>query len=196
LLYPDLLLIKGRTEEAVAMSKAAFDLDPFSPRTGKALAHVYFFARKYDEALEQSRKTLELFPDHPMIFLGPIYEQKGMYDQAVDGYLQTEKHGGLSEIKLASLRQAYANSGWRGFWQKRLDLLKAEAKKTPAPNVWLAELHGRVGDADSAFALLDKAFAEHDMSLIFLTIDPSWESLRSDRRFNNLLQRMALNPRV
>ena len=192
LLYPDLLLLNGRHEEAVAMSKAAYELDPFSARTGKALAHVYYYARKYDEALEQSKRTLDLFPNYHLIFLGPIYERKGMYDEAIEGYLQSAQRWGLTQADEITLRKAYADSGWVGYWHKRLELAKAEAKQKTVAPLYLAMLHTRVGDKDTAFEWLERAYHERDVSLIFVRVDPVWDSLHSDPRFTNLMQRIGL----
>jgi tetratricopeptide (TPR) repeat protein len=167
-------------------------MDPFSARTGKGLAHIYYYARKYDEALDQSKRTLELHPGYHLIFLGPIYEAKGMYDLAIDGYLQTEQQQGLRSKDLAALRQAYATTGWRGYWQKRLELLQAEAKQRAFPSLLFAELYARVGDKDKAFEGLERSYQEHDMLLILIKVDPVWDDLRSDPRFGNLLHRMGL----
>ena len=193
LLYPDVLLIKDRPEEAIAFSKAAFELDPLSARTGKALAHTYYYAGKYDQALEQSGKTLELFPNYHLISLGPIYEQKGMQDDAIDSYLQMEERGGLPGASVTKLRQAYATSGWQGYWCKRLDLLNADARQESAPPLFLAEIYGRLGNKDKAFEFLQRAYEVRQMTLMFIKVDPVWTSLRSDPRFTALLQRLHLN---
>lgn len=193
LLYPDLLLLKGRTKEAVAMSKSAYEMDPLSARTGKALAHVYYYARNYDEALDQSKKTLELHPRYHMIFLGPIYEGKGMYDAAIDGYLETEEQWGLRSESVVALRQAYSTTGWRGYWRKRLELLQITAKQRSVPALQFAQLYARVGDKDKAFAWLERAYQEHDALLILIKVDPIWDDLRFDPRFENLLHRMGLS---
>jgi TolB-like protein len=192
LLYPDLLLLKGQTNEAIAMGKAAFEMDPLSARTGKALAHVYYYAAKYDQALEQSKEMLDLFPNYRLIFLGPIYEQKGMYDEAIKEYLRSEEQWGLSQINVIALRQAYAATGWRGYWQKRLELLKSEAEHKPVAPLQFAELYARLGDKEKAFEWLEKSYNNREMALIFVKVDPTWESLHSDPRFGTLLQRMGL----
>lgn len=193
LLYPDLLLLQGRVEEAVALSKSTYDRDPFSARTGKALSHIYYFARKYDDALDQSKKTLELHPGYHLIFFGPIYEGKGMYDAAIDGYLQTEEQWGLRPESLLALRQAHATTGWRGYWQKRLELLQLTAKKQKVSALRFAELYARVGDKDQAFEWLERAYHEHEAFLIFIKVDPVWDDLRLDPRFGNLLHRIGLS---
>ena len=175
------------------MSKSAYDMDPFSARTGKALAHVYYYARKYDEALDQSKRTLDLHPGYRLIFLGPIYEGKGMYDAAIDGYLQTEEQWGLGLESVAALRQAYATTGWHGYWQKRLELLQITAQERSVPALQFAQLYARVGDKDKAFAWLERAYLERDALLILIKVDPVWDDLRVDPRFENLLHRMGLS---
>jgi DNA-binding winged helix-turn-helix (wHTH) protein/tetratricopeptide (TPR) repeat protein len=191
LLYPDLLLIKGRREEAIAMSKLALENDPISPRTGKALAWVYHFAGQYDQAIEQYNRTRELYPNYSLINLGPSYERKGMYEQAIKEYLDAETRWGMPAGEVTALRQAYAAAGWRGYWQKRLELAKAEAERKPVQAIFLAELYARLGENDQALEWLERAYRERDMSLIFLNLDPNWESLRPDPRLQNLLRRMG-----
>jgi tetratricopeptide (TPR) repeat protein len=193
LLYPDLLMLKGQTDEALAMEKKAFEMDPLSARTGKALAHLYYYAKKYDQALEQSKATLDLHPNYRMIFLGPIYEQKGMYDEAIKEYLKTEERWGLSQIHLVALLEAYAATGWRGYWQKRLDLLKSDAEHKPVSALRFAEVYVRLGDNDKTFEWLEKAYDNHEMGMVFLKPDPLWKPLHADPRFGSLLQRMSLS---
>ena len=192
LLYPDLLLIKGRPEEAIAMSRAAFESDPLSPRTGKGLAWVYYYAGRYDEAIEQFNKTRELFPDYSMINSGPSYEQKGMYEQAVKEYLDAEARQGLSATEITALRLAYTASGWRGYWQKRLELALSKAGQQPVQTIFLAYLYARVGNKARALEWLEKAYGERNMSLIFLNVDPAWKSLQSESRFRDLLRHLKL----
>jgi uncharacterized protein HemY len=91
---------------------------------------------------------------------------------------------------ISALRQASARAGWTGYWQKMLEIAQAQAK--PEPASYMAELFARVGKKDKAFEWLEKAYEQRDMSLIYLKVFPPWESLRSDPRFTNLLQRLGL----
>lgn len=193
LLYPDLLLFKGQNEEALTMARSTFEMDPLSARTAKALAHVYYYTGRYDQALEQSKKTLELFPNYRLIFLGPIYERMGMYKQAIEGYLETEENWGLPTANIAALRLAYTQAGWQGYWQKRLDLVMAEAERMSVPPLTFASLYVRLGQKDKAFEWLEKAFNDHDMALPLVKVDPEWETLHSDARFTKLLLRMGFD---
>jgi tetratricopeptide (TPR) repeat protein len=192
LLYPDLLLMKGRFEEAIALAKSALADDPLSPRTGKALAWVYFCAGQYDEAVEQYKKTRELFPTYGEIKLGPSYEAKGMYEQAVKEYLDAESKCGKPAEEMTALSQAYAESGWQGYWRKRLELMEVQAKQTHVPPTDLAELYARVGENARALDWLERAYEKRDMSLVLLSVEPRWKSIRSEPRFRELLHRLRL----
>ena len=194
LLYPDLLLIRSRSDEGVALSKAGLEIDPLSPRSGKALAEIYLGARQYDQAIEQYNKTRELFPNYSMINLGPCYERKGMYEQAIQAYIDWEARSGMNAENIAALRQAYAVEGWQGYWRKRLDLAKIEARLKPSPTHALANLYARVGEKEHALQLLERAYQDREMFLILLTLDPVWDSLRLEPRFQSILKLMRLVP--
>ena len=194
LIYPALLSVMGRFEESIAISKRALEIDPLSPRACYALGKMYLYAGRYDQFIEQSHKTLELFPGNGLINPGQGYEQKGMYDQAVKEYLDWEGRVGMRPDETQALRQAHAVGGWRAYWQKRLELARAEEKQRPVQSVFLAELYARLGDNDQALDWLERAYEERHPSLIFLNLDPKWESLRTDPRFQSLLQHIRLAP--
>lgn len=192
--YAHYLRLMKRFDEAVAESKRVLDIDPLSVLYNRNVALALYFARRYDDAIEQFRKTLELEPGMPTAnrWMAKSYEQKGLYDQAVEACLKTPQftvHGPAAE---AALREAYAASGWKGFWRKLLDLRKARANVDLYP---LAEIYSRLGNKDQALATLEKAYEQHDQStLIWLNCDPFWDNLRSDPRYADLVRRMGLEP--
>lgn len=194
LLYPDLLLLRGRAREAISIIESAVKIDPVSPRVGKAAAEIYFLAGQYDRAIEQFDKVRELFPNYLMINAGPSYERKGMYDQAVQEYLDHEVRSGMPFADVTALRQAHAVRGWRGYWQKRLKLARTGESPKPSQSVFIAEIYARLGEKDQALDWLERACAERHPSLIFLNLDPKWESLRTHPRFRALLQQIRVSP--
>ncbi|MGB7068573.1 MAG: hypothetical protein WBD22_03705 [Pyrinomonadaceae bacterium] len=56
----------------------------------------------------------------------------------------------------------------------------------------LAVLYAALGDREQALALLEKAYSEHDVQLIFLGVEPNFDSLRDDPRFQDLMRRVGL----
>jgi serine/threonine protein kinase len=186
-----------RFGEGVTESKRAVELEPTSVLFNRNVALNLYFARRYDEAIEQSRKTLELDPNMATAYswLGMSYEQKGLYDQAVEAYLKRRDVSGDDPEKVKSLREAYATSGWKGFWRRELDLAKERAKQMNVPPYAFAEIYVRLGDQEQSFAWLEKTFEdEPGWGITTLNADPRWDGLRSDPRYADLVRRMGLEP--
>ena len=191
-MYANLLTGMGRFDEGISERKRALEIDPLSVRTSALLGWDYYMAGRYDEAIMQYRRASELDPNYPLIHLGEVYQHQGINDQAIAEYLKEEARSGRSVAELDLLKSAYAALGMRGYWQKQLELLKEKAKQRPARPLELAELYAQTGEKDSAFQWLEKAFEERDPRLIFLKINPSFDSLHTDPRFQTLTRRIGL----
>jgi len=117
-----------------------------------------------------------------------------MYEQAIQAYLDWEARSGMDAENIAALRQAYAVEGWQGYWRKRLDLAKKEARLKPLQAHALASLFARVGEKDHALQLLDRAYQDGEMFLMLLTLAPVWDRLRVEPRFQSIVKLMRLVP--
>ena len=153
---------------------------------------LLYLARRYDEAIEVLNKTLELKKDHSVVhaYLGYVYTEKGMYEQAIAAYQEAVRLGDNSLSTRIFLGEAYARSGEV---EKAKSILKSlkESKEYISP-AELSVLYAALGEREQAFALLEKAYNEHDLQLQYLGVDPAFDPLRSDPRFQNLLQRIGL----
>ena len=127
-------------------------------------------------------------------WLAESYEQKGLYEQAIEAYLKEGDFSKLGPEAGAALREAYAASGWKGFWRKALDLKKEQAKQGNVSPYAFAENYARLGEKDLAFLWLEKAYEEHYWFVTTLNADPIWDDLRSDPRCADLVRRMGLEP--
>ena len=123
--------------------------------------------------------------------LGLAYMYKGSYEPAIRALQQSIPLSGDSPDEPASLAQAYALSGNKAEARKILDELKQQANRKYISPGTMADLYFLLGDKDQAFALLEKAYNEHDNMIVLLKIDPYFDSLRSDRRFTDLLRRVG-----
>jgi eukaryotic-like serine/threonine-protein kinase len=191
--YKHYLINMKRIDEAIADSKRVLELDPVSIGHNRNVAVVLYFARRYDEAIDQCQKTLELDPNiMPTVYnwLSRAYEQKGLYDKAVEAYL---KFWRLSPEAEAVHREAYAKSGWKGFWSKRLDFNMERAKRGFNLTA-LAENYARLGEKDQALFWLEKAFEQREVMITMQNRNPFWDGFRSDPRFADLVRRMGLEP--
>ena len=195
--YAHYLRLMKRFDESVAESKRVLDIDPLSSLYNRQVVLALYFARRYDEAIEQSFKTIELEPGMPTAYrwLGKSYEQKGLYDQAVEAFLKTQQFTNRGPETITALREAYASSGWQGFWLKALHLRKARVKERNLDPYELAENYVRLGDKQQTFYWLERAYEQNSVYLsLWLNCDPLWDELRSDPRYVELVQRIGLEP--
>ena len=150
-----------------------------------------YFARRYDEAIQQLQNVIKLEPDYSLahIFLGYTYAAKGMYPQAISEYQKATSIDGATSTQ-CYLGYALAQSGKRSEAQAILDKLK-NTKEYVSP-AELAVLYVGLGDREGAITSLEKAYAAHDLQMQGLKIESHYDSLRSDPRFQDLLRRVGL----
>jgi len=194
--YAVYLTALGRHDEALAEAKRSLQIDPLAPMHNFRLARALYMARRYDEAIEQCKQMLEMDPSYPLAHwqLGQLYVEKGMYREALSE-LETDKvltHG--SPPALAYLGNVLARAGERSRALQALEELKAVSKQKYAYSPGFARIYTGLGDKDQAFAWLEKAYEERATPLYWLKVDPIWDPLRSDPRFNDLLRRIGLSP--
>ncbi len=187
--YANYLAAMGRLDEAKAEMQRALELDPLSPNMHADLGQVYYFAHEYDQAITECRKALEIDPDflfaHQYLFAA--YPQTGRYNEAVDEFLKWQTQDGRTPATVASFRNAYAKSGWPGFLRAWIQLRKENPSSAAA-------VYAKLGDKERAIEQLGKAYDERDFFLVFIKVEPMYDNLRSDPRFQELLRRMKLAP--
>lgn len=190
--YSHLLLLQGRISESFAETKKFLDLDPVSEAPIGHLAYHYFYARQYDEAIQQCKKDLQLYPDSPQVFtLADAYYHKGMLSEAVQEYAKAWAQRGMSSDDIDEAKKAFAQSGMKGFYLKWIERLKSKPQKEQ-DYVDIGELYARLGEKDQAFEWLEKAYAERSDGLLRLKEDLGFDNIRSDPRYADLLRRIGL----
>jgi TolB-like protein/DNA-binding winged helix-turn-helix (wHTH) protein/Tfp pilus assembly protein PilF len=188
----DLAAMK-RPDEAIAEIRRALDLDPLSPIINTDLGQVLLFAHRNDEAIAQCQKTIALDPQFTWAYwyLGLLYEQKGMYDQAFDALLKS-LFGPSGSPQSEAFRAAYRASGIKGYWQQRVSQLEQQSKERYVSPYTFAVSYARLGQPDKALESLEKAFDERYPSMVFLPIEPVFDTLRGHPRFEELMRRINL----
>jgi len=189
--YAEDLTLSGKFDEALEQMKIARELDPLSLAIVKDSGEIYYAARKYDLAIEYFRKALEMDPSFLSArrFLALAYIQKGEFSTAI-AELRKATEQETTPDGLAALGFAYALGGRRQDAQKVLsDLKRISQTRYTSPRDY-ALIYAGLGDKDRAFAWLDKGYREGAV-LVELKVDPSWDSLRDDPRFADLMKRMG-----
>ncbi len=195
-LYAWYLTSQRRFAEGLAQMRQALELDPLSTYFNSNLGWHLHMAGRYDEAIEQYRKTIEMDPNSPAAHrgLGAVLRELKRYEDAIAAF---QRAATLSEgaPSIASLGYAYAAAGRRAEAQKALDELLLVAKKKYVSPYQIASVYAGLGEKEQAFAWLEKSYEERDGGLVgHIKVDPRFDSLRSDPRFQDLLRRVGLEP--
>jgi len=191
-----LLTPLGRSGEAIAEMKRALELDPLSGIYNTVLGLSYYYARQYDQALQQFNKTLTLDPD---FFIAPfhlawLYSQLGQYPEAITELTKGRLLRGDDHAKVAAdemaLRKAVAAQGAAGFWHEIRKWNEGDY-----PNVGefdVPQAYARLGEKEKAMVSLERNFEKRAPLVTLLKVDPALDTLHSDPRFEDLLRRMNL----
>ncbi len=182
----------GRFDRALDQYNIALQLDPLSLPIGSSLGWALFSARRYDEAIEQCEKSIELDSNFARthLYLGEIYLQKGMYDEAIVEFQMAEELSGELWARVM-LAHTYAVSGRRNEADMILNHLRSQPGQSNISPFQLAMIYAGLGEKDRAFEWLEKAFEQRDNGLVELKVVPMLDSLRSDPRFRDFVQRVG-----
>jgi serine/threonine protein kinase/tetratricopeptide (TPR) repeat protein len=192
--YAEYLMIIGRHTEAIERMKKSQELDPLSLIISVAIGWAFYMARRYDEALEQLRRTVELDPNYPVTYwiLGLLLRKMGRYQLAIAEGEQGVKLSGGSPLMNAALAQTFATAGRKENAIQILDHLTNLTKQKYVAPYFFAGIHIGLGEDERAIEYLEKSYEEHSHWLIYLHLDPSMDSLRSNPRFQDLQRRVGL----
>jgi TolB-like protein len=204
--YSIYLSVLGRHNEAISEMEKAQELDPFSIIINTEVGCPYLYSKRYDRAIEYFSKAIQMDPDFPFAHfaLAEAYDRTGRFHEA----LEEHEHA----IDLAFRGQAFDLAGgdapraWyalagplqnayralRGatYWQTRLQSAKKSYDEDTATATKLAEIYAILGDKEQALAWLAKAYEQSDDFLVFINIQPQFDKLRSDLRFQALVNKI------
>jgi TolB-like protein/DNA-binding winged helix-turn-helix (wHTH) protein/Tfp pilus assembly protein PilF len=190
--YAEHLTWLGRFDEALRESALARQLDPLSLIIAADNGAILLYSRQYDRAIAQFTAVREMDPNFSrssIIFAA--YVHKGMYAEA---QADIEKHF-LTEApwKFADLGYVYGRTGQRANAENELRKLLDWNRRQPIDPILVAQMYLGMGNNDQAMVWLEKAYAQRSNSLTALKVDPLYDPLRADPRFENLLRRVGLS---
>lgn len=190
--YSMYLAVQGRKQEALAEAEKAYELDPLSPVVGANLAKILHEAGHDDKAIEQANKTLDLEPGFAVTHavLGIIYQDKQMHEDAIPEFKKALQFGGAPGEMRGLLGYSYAVLGNRAEAEKIIAELKALWPEHAHAALDLAIVFSGLADKENALYWLGKADAIHVGDLTGIGQDAHFIELRSDRRFQDLVQRV------
>jgi eukaryotic-like serine/threonine-protein kinase len=190
--YSRMLTFLGRHSEAIAEAERARELDPMSTLASFLLGMAYSYARQYDRAARELAQCLEMnpkfWPAH--FFLGQVYEQQGRY---ADALAELSKAEGPTLEATSQIGHVYAISGKRAKAEQVLKDLTTRSKQRYVSPTYVARIYAGLGQKDQALEWLERGYAVRDSHMASIAVEPTFESLRSDSRFIDLLRRLNLS---
>jgi len=185
------LALIGRNAEALTHIQRARELDPLSLIITTDFGWVYYLGRRYEEAITQYQKALELDPNFTLAHfdLALAYSALARHDKAI---AEMQNARGRGSEYLAGLGYLYAVAGRRAEALTTLAELQRLAQQQYVPPYHYAWIYTGLGDKDKAIALLQQVYAEHTQHVVDFKTVPVFDSLRSDERFQELVQKVGL----
>lgn len=191
--YGEHLALMGRADEAAAELERAHELDPLSLIINVALGWIYYLGRRYDDAIDRYFRTLELDPNfvHARFCLGLAYAQRSRFTEAIEEFQKVIDILGPDPQAMSALGYTYGVSGKKDEALRLLDELKVQSQRRYVAPSRLAIVCIGLGDKDQAFEWLKKGCEEHDLGVACLKVEAMGDSLRSDPRYDELLERIG-----
>lgn len=188
-----LLTTLGRFDEAIKEGERAIELDPFSLIINTDLGSTFILARRYDEAIAQLRRTLTLDGNfmHAREVLGTALSLKGDVNAAIGEYEKVRDNDNCGVLGL--LGRAYAGAGRTAEAVRILQQLKECGQKRYARSLEYALVYIGLGQKQTAIEYLEKS--ADNSTLTWLRIDPLFDPLRNEPRFQELLAKSVPSAR-
>jgi eukaryotic-like serine/threonine-protein kinase len=192
--YSHFLAASGRLEDSIAEGKRAQELDLLSPTMNLHVGWNALFARRYDEALGEFAKTLELQRDYGLAhsYRGLTFEQQGKYAEALEELHKSARLLEGNVVVAAAIGRVHALAGNRSEARRVLADLRQESTRRFINPFEIALIHVGLGDVDASFEWLETAYRSRSDLLVYLNVDPRLDRVRGDPRFKDLVARVGI----
>ena len=193
--FAEFLALEGRFDESFSEYNRAVELDPLSLAVKSDLGATYLYAGQPDRAIEYLQNLKKINPNYPRTywFLKEAYEEKGMFAEAIDEYVEMFRVQGddspAYDKEKERLLTALQTSGAKGYWQTTSQLLLEKGKSGPFE---FAYLSARLNDREKTFEFLEKSYAERNAAMTYLKVRHEFDKYHSDPRFISLINRVGL----
>ena len=190
-----LLHARGQVEHALKEYSAAAENSTI-PIFKHHLGHPFYFRRDFTNAIIRYDRSLRLEPRHTYghYWLGRSYQALKDFERALDHFQKRDIALGKDAVKAQKhydgLRAAFRTRGETGYWQAQLDAAKAEPSFDPYE---LAALYAHLNQTNEVWALLDKAYSQHNNKMVYLLFEEHWDGLRKNPRFRAIVKKVGLS---
>lgn len=203
-----LYLRTGRSGEALAVARRALENDPFSPIANAEVAHALLANGRYDEALALLEPIATLRPPlyRAALYKTQTYAKKGMWNEAIEALqplasdyiarIRSTGHGFGDPANLSLYGYVLARAGRREEAFRIREVLLDQVQNGTGGAFDLVTVEVGLGDFDQAFAWLERTIDDRSMeSPTFHVMEPIFEELRQDPRFERFRRRLGIQNR-
>jgi tetratricopeptide (TPR) repeat protein len=190
--YAEYLSLMSRHGEAIARIQTAQQLDPTSMIVYHQAGQILQSARRYDEALQQYQKALQIQPDFAPTYsaISILYRRERNYPANLEAQREAVRYWEPESSAAAGLKaiaDAYSSSGERGFLRATVEF----EKKHQGRLYHRAWNYALLGDREQALYPLQQSFEAREIDILGIRNDPEFDSIRSDARFQAIVQRIG-----
>jgi TolB-like protein/Tfp pilus assembly protein PilF len=192
--YGYYLTMMGKYDEARAILKKAKDLDPLSVKICTDMGFNFYYSGNFDQAIKELKACIEMNSKFAgaHAWLGRTYQAKKMYPEAIAEWRESLNSIPNWTVALAGIGNIYGEEGKKAEALKMLDTLNSLSTKQFVTSYGIALVYTGVGDKDKTFEWLNNAYEERSNWLVWLKHDPRWKSIRSDKRYADLIRKVGL----
>jgi TolB-like protein/Tfp pilus assembly protein PilF len=187
---------QGRHQDAISHIGIARETDPVSPFALTFLGAQLVWGRQYDSGGSVLLEALDLDPDYAQahIMLGMAYLGKSDYPAALASFRKAHNISPDNEYAIGHLGYTEARLGRLSEAEQTIAELEHPAPSRSTSAVDIAGVYAGLGQRETAFQWLQRAFEWHTTKLVFVRNEPRFDSLRDAPQFAALLRRLNLNP--
>jgi serine/threonine protein kinase/Tfp pilus assembly protein PilF len=196
-LFSYVLVMIGRYAEALQEIQKALELDPLNLIAIRTVGDMYYHSRQYEKAIPYFLKTIEMDStfDYAHFHLGNTYRELGRYQEALQQYQkEINLHTGTELTTLANLGVLYARMGEINKAKNIIKELNERSKREYVPPTLMSHTYFALGDMDTGFEYLYRAFSTHDHWLTQLKFYHEFDPIRNDPRYFDLMKKLKLKP--
>jgi len=196
--YGYYLTAMQRYEEAYSMLQQTLTLDPLSVPAQTDMGFSQYYAGDYEAAANILQAAIAMNPRYALahFWLGRVYQQEKLYDQAISEYTTSLKIVADWPVALAAIGNVYGTSGDKKNALAILTTLSTLSEKKFVTSYGVALVYNGIEEKAQALDWLDRAYDERSHWLVWLRTDPRWLSLHGDPRYEKMISRVGLPKRM
>ena len=192
--YAEHLTWLGRFDDALQESERARQIDPLSLIIAADNGATLYYSRHYDQAIAKFRTVREMDPNFPRTgLIRSAYAEKGLFTDPLNEIEKWRHAYGDQPWTWSELAYIYGKSGQQAQAEYALQKLLQWDQREPIDPSSIVWAYVGTGNNDQAFAYLEKAYLQHSSTLVTLKVEPRFDPLRSDPRYEDLLRRVGLS---